>query len=47
MTRPERIGWALGAVICFAIPLALGYYGLALVGGGALVVLWVILKPTR
>ena len=41
---PEVIGWALGVIICTVIPLAMGYYGLALVGGLSLAVLWVILR---
>ena len=44
MTNSERIAWALGAVICVGLPLALGYHGLAVVGGGALAVLWWLLR---
>ena len=29
----EVIGWILGVVICIGLPLALGYYGLAVAGG--------------
>ena len=36
----ERLGWILGGVICIVLPLALGYYGLALAGAGGLAVLW-------
>jgi len=39
MTRSERIGWLLAVIICLVIPLALGYYGLAIAGGGAPAVL--------
>jgi len=35
----EVIGWILGVVICIALPLALGYYGLAVAGGVGLAVL--------
>ena len=35
----ERLSWALGVVICIVLPLALGFYGLAVAGGGALAVL--------
>ena len=35
----EVIGWILGVVIYIVLPLALGHYGLAIAGGGALAVL--------
>jgi len=44
---PEVVGWALGAVICVVIPLALGYWREVIAGTGALAVLWVILSPIR
>ena len=41
----KRLGWALGVIICIVLPLALGYYGLAIAGGGALAVLaWRVKK---
>jgi len=39
MTWPERIGWLLALFLCVILPLALGYYGLALAGAGGLAVL--------
>ena len=36
----EVIGWILAVVICIVLPVALGYYDLALAGGGGLAVLW-------
>jgi len=35
----ERLGWILGVVVCIVLPLALGYYSLALAGAGGLAVL--------
>ena len=40
MTRSDKLAWLLALVICLVIPLAMGYYGLALAGGGGLAVLW-------
>ena len=39
MTRSDKLAWLLALVICLVIPLAMGYYGLALAGGGGLAVL--------
>lgn len=36
----EVISWILAIVICIVLLLALGYYDLALAGGGGLAVLW-------
>jgi len=48
MTRSEKLIWGLGMIICLVIPLALGYYGLALAGGGELVVLaWRVKKGAQ
>ena len=35
----ERLGWILSVIICIALPVALGYYDLALAGAGGLAVL--------
>lgn len=35
----ERLGWIVGVVICIVLPLALGYYDLAVAGAGGLAVL--------
>jgi len=40
VSTSERIGWALAVFLCVILPLALGYWGLALAGAGGLVVLW-------
>lgn len=43
----EVIGWILAIVVCIVIPLALGYYALALVGAGSLAVLWWLLRRDK
>ena len=39
MTTSERTAWLLAVFLCVGLPLALGYYGLALAGAGGLAVL--------
>ena len=47
MTTSERTAWLLAVFLCVGLPLALGYYGLALAGAGGLVVLWLRLRRDR
>ena len=43
MTRSDKLSWVLAVILCVVIPLGLGYYGLAIVGGLSLAVLaWVL-----
>lgn len=43
MITSDRVSWLLALVCCVIIPQALGYYALALAGGGSLAVLaWVL-----
>ena len=44
MSRSERIGWGLGAVICVVIPLAMGYIGLGVAGAALLALAWWVLR---
>lgn len=39
MSTSERIAWLLAVFLCVILPLALGYWGLALAGTGGLAVL--------
>lgn len=44
----ERVGWLLAAIMCLIIPLAMGYRGLAVVGGASLAVLaWLLAREER
>jgi len=44
---PEVVGWSLAVIICLAIPMIMGYHGLALAGGLCLALAWWVLSPTR
>ena len=47
MITSERIAWALAMFLCVILPLALELYGLALAGGGALALLWWVLRKDK
>ena len=48
MTASERISWLLALLLCVGLPLAMGYYGLAVVGGASLAVLeWRVQRGAR
>ena len=47
MTTSEQVSWLFGVIICLALPVALGYYGLAIAGTGALAVLWWLLRRDK
>ena len=47
MTWPERIGWLLAVVCCVGLPLLSDEPALALVGGGALLLAWLLIAPWR
>jgi len=44
---PEKLAWLLAVFLCVGLPLALGYYGLALVGGASLALLAWRISPWR
>ena len=46
MTRPERLGWLLAGVCCVGLPLFSDEPALALAGGGALALAWLLIAPS-